>query len=66
MENKDKKTDLENKVKDAKPQFDPDMQWYNIQNKNAAKAHKLRYDRRRKMYVDEDGALVRDRYGQRL
>jgi len=66
MENKDKKTDLENKVSDAKPKFDPDLSPYNIQNKNAAKAHKLRYDRRLKMYVDEDGALVRDRYGQRL
>lgn len=66
MDDKDKKTDLENKVKDAKPKFDPDLQWYNIQNKNAAKAYKLRYDRRLKMYVDEDGALVRDRYGQRL
>lgn len=62
----DSKENLEKKVEPKKPEFDPNLSRTNVQNKRAAKAHNLRYCRRRKMYIDSDGALVRDRYGQRL
>ncbi|MBI4144963.1 hypothetical protein HY493_02050 [Candidatus Woesearchaeota archaeon] len=57
---------LETEVKDAKPAFDPDLPPSNIQNREAARAHGLRYDRRRNVYVDEDGFPARDRFGQYL
>jgi len=46
--------------------FDPDLSPEHETNKEAAKANGLRYDSRRKMYVDEDGCLRRDRFGQPL
>lgn len=48
------------------PRFDPDLPPDNVHNKEAARAHKLKYDPKKKAYVDEDGCLVRDRYGQPL
>lgn len=44
--------------------FDPDYGPHNPVNRQAAEDHDLRYDRKRKVYRDQDGALVRDRYGQ--
>jgi len=61
-----KKSDLEKTVEKEKPRFDADFSPYNIHNREAAKAHNLRYDRRRQAYVDSGGCLIRDKYGQRL
>ena len=47
-------------------QFDADLPPSNVQNRQAAKEHGLRYDRRTKRYYDEDGCPTRDRYGQEL
>ena len=59
---KNEKSNLEKKL----PEFDADLSWKNVQNRKAAKAHGLKYDNRRKIYIDEDGCPVRDKYGQRL
>jgi hypothetical protein len=47
-------------------EFDPDFSPDHEINKEAAKAHRLRYDRRRRIYVDEDGCPTRDKFGQPL
>ncbi|HVM59148.1 MAG TPA: hypothetical protein VMT80_02365 [Candidatus Paceibacterota bacterium] len=44
--------------------FDPDLPPENIHNREAAKARGLRFDPRKKAYVDDEGCLVRDRFGQ--
>ncbi|MES2994618.1 MAG: hypothetical protein V4681_01090 [Patescibacteria group bacterium] len=49
-----------------KQEFDSDFGPSNPVNKQAARDHGLRFDSRKKAYVDEDGCLVRDRFGQRL
>jgi hypothetical protein len=47
-------------------EFDPDFSPDHEINKEAAKAHGLRYDRRRRAYVDEDGCSTRDKFGRPL
>ena len=47
-----------------KQDFDPDFSPENPVNRKAAQDHRLKFDVRKKAYVDEDGALVRDRFGQ--
>ncbi len=49
-----------------KPEFDPDLSSEHETNREAARVRGLRYDKRRRMYVDEDGCLVRDKFGQPL
>ncbi len=48
------------------PAFEPGLSPYNIHNLEAAKARGLTYDSHKEMYVDEDGCLIRDRFGQPL
>lgn len=47
-----------------KREFDSDLSLDNPANKQAAEDHGLRFDRRRRAYVDEDGCPIRDRFGQ--
>lgn len=49
-----------------KPRFDPDISRHHPANQEAAEARGLRWSSKRKAYVDEDGCLIRDRFGQRL
>lgn len=49
-----------------KLRFDPDMSPHHQSNKAAAEEAGLRWSSKRKAYVDEDGCLIRDRFGQRL
>jgi len=51
---------------DKKPAFDADLSPDNVHNVEAARAHGLRFDRRRNVYVDADGYPIRDRFGQAL
>jgi hypothetical protein len=46
--------------------FDADFSPDHETNKQAAKAHGLRFDRQRNVYVDSDGCPTRDRFGQPL
>ncbi len=48
------------------PQFDPDFSPNHMNNTQVAKAHGLRYDPSRRMYIDSEGYLVRDEFGQSL
>jgi len=54
------------KIDEKLPDFDPDVSPKNPQNIRAANARGLKYDRRSRVYRDEDGCLVRDRFGQLL
>lgn len=51
---------------DKKTQFDPNFSPQHETNKQAARDHGLKYDSRKKSYVDSDGCLRRDRFGQPL
>ena len=53
-------------TQDPKPKFDPDFTPAHPTNVEAAKAAKVRYDPRTKVYRDPDGCIVRDRFGQKL
>lgn len=44
--------------------FDPDSSPASEQNTEAAEQRGLRFDNKEKAFVDEDGCLIRDRYGQ--
>jgi|WetSurMetagenome_2_1015567.scaffolds.fasta_scaffold78194_2 hypothetical protein len=44
--------------------FDPDYSPQNPVNREAARLRGLIYDPRKEAYVDEDGCLIRDKYGQ--
>lgn len=46
--------------------FDADCSPEHQSNRKAANEHGLRYDPSVQMYVDAEGALVRDKFGQRL
>lgn len=46
--------------------FDPDLSPSAEVNRKAAEERRLRYSSRRQTYVDEDGCLRRDRFGQPL
>ena len=47
-----------------KKDFDPDLSPKSEHNRDAAKDHGLTYDKKRDVYRDADGSLVRDRFGQ--
>ena len=47
-------------------EFDADLPSEHLTNRMAAEERKLRYDKNKKCYVDEDGFLIRDRFGQIL
>ncbi len=59
----DNKNDLKNQRDDGLD-FDPDFSPDNLHNQEIARRLGLRYDSEKRSYVDEDGCLVRDRYGQ--
>lgn len=46
--------------------FDPDFSPKHETNKKAAEERRLKYDEKRRVYVDEDGCLIRDKFGQPL
>ena len=46
--------------------FDPDYSPFNEVNLEAARQRGLEYDARKAAYVDEDGCLILDEYGQPL
>jgi hypothetical protein len=48
------------------PQFDPDFSPAHEINVEAARLRQLKYDSKRKVYVDEDGCPTLDRFGQPL
>lgn len=48
------------------PRFDPDVSPKNEVNRAAAAARGLRYDETTQSYVDEDGFLILDAFGQPL
>ena len=50
--------------KEYTTQFDPDVSPVNPYNKRAAKERGWRYDPRRRAYVDSDGCIVADKFGQ--
>lgn len=54
---------LEKKVKE-KPMFDSDMSPYSEVNRAAARSRGLTYDAESKVYRDQDGFAVLDKYGQ--
>jgi hypothetical protein len=48
------------------PDFDPDLSPAHFTNRKAAHARNLIWDGKRRAYVDSDGCLIRDRFGQPL
>ena len=48
------------------PKFDADLSPQHEDNREAARARRLKYSNRKRGYVDEDGCLIRDRFGQPL
>ncbi len=52
------------KEKEAKTEFDTDLSPQNPHNVQAAKDHGLTYDSGKRAYVDAEGSLVRDQFGQ--
>lgn len=50
---------------EKKQPFDPDLSPAAPANTGAAKDHNLRWDPKKEAYVDAEGSLVRDRFGQR-
>lgn len=52
--------------KENLPQFDSDVSPYNIINQKAARVRGLHYDAKEKIYRDDDGCPIRDKYGQPL
>ena len=44
--------------------FDPDLSPRHQTNQEAAAQRGLAYDPHKKSFVDEDGCLIRDRFGQ--
>jgi hypothetical protein len=55
---------LEDKAKE--PRFNPDWSPNHPHNKEVARRLGLTYDPSLQMYVDDEGCLIRDRYGQPL
>lgn len=53
-------------MEEQQPKFDPDFTPEHEQNKEAARVRRLKYDPRKRAYVDQDGCLRRDRFGQLL
>jgi hypothetical protein len=54
------------KLKQKKSEFDADVSPRHPINKEAAKVHNLRFNKRKQAYVDSDGCLIRDKFGQPL
>lgn len=56
------------KAKDTNqvPEFDADLSPKSDHNRQVAEKRGLRYDPESRYYRDEDGALVRDKFGQPL
>lgn len=54
------------KIIEKLPSFDPSSSPYSPQNREAAKAHDVKYNARKGYYTDSDGCLMRDRFGQPL
>jgi hypothetical protein len=48
------------------PKFDPDFSPGHEHNKETAKKLGLRYEPKKKQYIDRDGCPTRDRFGQPL
>jgi len=48
------------------PDFDADYSPGNPHNREVARRLGLRYDEGRRVYVDRDGCLIKDRFGQEL
>lgn len=46
--------------------FDPDSAPTSEQNRQAAEAEGLRWDPKSNCFLDEDGGMIRDQFGQRL
>jgi hypothetical protein len=61
-----KKQEPAKKLEEKLPEFDADFSPDNPQNRAAAEARGLSYNTARKAYVDEDGCLIRDEFGQPL
>ncbi len=51
---------------DKKPKFDPDLSRDHETNREAARMRGLRWSKKKRAYVDSDGCLVRDKFGQPL
>ena len=49
-----------------KPKIDPSIPWNEEHNLNVAKKLGVRYDIKRRVYRDNDGCPVLDKYGQSL
>ena len=49
-----------------KTKFDPDFSHRHESNKEAAKERNWSFDERRRVYIDSDGYIVADRFGQPL
>lgn len=47
-------------------EFDPDLSPTSEHNRDVAVKQKLRYDSAKNAYVDADGSIVRDKFGQPL
>ncbi len=52
--------------KGHRTEFDPSLSPMHPNNQEAAQERGLIYDERRGFYVDEDGCLILDRFGQLL
>ncbi len=55
-----------NKERKAETKFDAYFSPRNSVNRQAAGEKNLIYDEEKGFYVDEDGCLIRDRFGQEL
>jgi len=56
----------EDKKEKQLPRFDSGSRPTSEQNRDASRARKLTWSPRRGYFVDDDGCLMRDRFGQRL
>jgi hypothetical protein len=53
-------------AKKEEPRIDPSVPWHEEHNRDAARNLGWRYDRNRGFYVDQDGEIVADIFGQPL
>jgi len=58
------KESLVEKRDQLKPKFDPDLSPSHPDNQKAAEVRGLSFDVKKQAYVDDDGCLIRDRFGQ--
>ncbi len=57
--------DLPKPSNDVVP-FDPDLAPTSEQNRLAAESEGLKWDPKSNYFLDEDGGMIRDQFGQRL